>query len=131
VLIADERRARSVVKRLDEMGVGLAIDDFGTGFSSLASLRTFPVRQVKLDRSLLADVPGDEGAEAIVGGSVEIAHGVGALVVAEGIETRAQWQFAQTMGCDIAQGYLVGAAVPSDELLDLFEVPRVVPLTIA
>ena len=130
-LIADERRARDVVQRLDEMGVGLAIDDFGTGFSSLASLRTFPIRQVKLDRSLLADVPGDEGAEAIVGGSVEIAHGVGALVVAEGIETREQWRFAQTMGCDVAQGYLIGRAAPADELLELFEAPRVVPLTIA
>ena len=130
-LIADERRARSVVERLDEMGVGLAVDDFGTGFSSLASLRSFPLRQVKLDHSLLADVPGDEGAEAIVGGSVEIAHGVGALVVAEGIETREQWRFAQTMGCDIAQGFLVGRAASSDELLDLFEVARVVPLTIA
>ena len=113
------------------MVVGLAIDDFGTGFSSLASLRTFPIRQVKLDRSLLADVPGDEGAEAIVGGSVEIAHGVGALVVAEGIETREQWRFAQTMGCDVAQGYLIGRAAPADELLELFEAPRVVPLTIA
>ena len=130
-LIADERRARNVVERLDGMGVGLAIDDFGTGFSSLASLRTFPIRQVKLDRSLLADVPGDESAEAIVGGSVEIAHGVGALVVAEGIETREQWRFAQTMGCDVAQGYLVGGAAPADELLELFEAPRVVPLTIA
>jgi diguanylate cyclase (GGDEF)-like protein len=130
-LIADERRARNVVERLDEMGVGLAIDDFGTGFSSLASLRTFPIRQVKLDRSLLADVPGDEGAKAIVGGSVEIAHGVGALVVAEGIETREQWRFAQTMGCDIAQGYLVGRAAPADALLGLFEAPRVVPLAIA
>ena len=130
-LIADERRARGVVERLDDIGVRLAVDDFGTGFSSLASLRTFPVRQVKLDRSLLADVPGDESAEAIVGGSVEIAHGLGALVVAEGIETRAQWHFAHTMGCDLGQGYLIGRPAPADELLQLFEAPRLVPLSVA
>jgi diguanylate cyclase (GGDEF)-like protein len=130
-LIADERRARKVVERLDEIGIRLAVDDFGTGFSSLASLRTFPIRQVKLDRSLLADVPGDESAEAIVGGSVEIAHGLGALVVAEGIETRQQWRFAHTMGCDIAQGYLIGRPAPADELLQLFDAPRLVPLSVA
>ena len=130
-LVADERQARRIVERLDEIGVRIAVDDFGTGFSSLASLRTFPILQVKLDRSLLAGVPGDESAEAIVGGSVEIAHGLGALVVAEGIETHAQWRFAHTMGCDIAQGHLVGRAAPADELLELFDAPRFVPLSVA
>jgi diguanylate cyclase len=130
-LIADERRARTIVERLDGLGVRLAVDDFGTGFSSLASLRAFPIRQVKLDRSLLADVPGDEAAEAIVGGSVEIAHGLGALVVAEGIETIAQWQFAHTMGCDIAQGYLVGRPAPAGELRQLLDAPRLAPLSVA
>jgi diguanylate cyclase (GGDEF)-like protein len=130
-LIADERRARQVVERLGRVGVRLSIDDFGTGYSSLASLRSYPVDQVKLDRSLLADVPGDEAAEAIVGGSVEIAHGLGALVVAEGIETPRQLQFASAVGCDIAQGYLIGRPVPPEAVLDLFETPRLVPLSVA
>jgi diguanylate cyclase (GGDEF)-like protein len=130
-LIGDERRTRQVVEQLGRVGVRIAIDDFGTGYSSLASLRSYPLHQVKLDRSLLADVPGDESAEAIVGGSVEIAHGLGALVVAEGIETRQQLQFASAIGCDIAQGYLVGRPVQSDELLELFDTPRLVPLSVA
>jgi diguanylate cyclase (GGDEF)-like protein len=130
-LIGDERRMRHVIDRLERIGVRLAVDDFGTGYSSLASLRTFPIHQVKLDRSLLADVPGDEAAEAIVGGSIEIAHGLGALVVAEGIETLEQWRFVSTMGCDIAQGYLVGKPAPPETILELFDAPRLVPLRVA
>jgi len=130
-LIGDERRARHVVDRLAEIGVRLALDDFGTGYSSMASLRSFPIKQVKLDRSLLAGVPGDAGAEAIVGGSVEIAHGVGATVVAEGIETRDQWRFVFLMGCDVAQGYLVGLPAPADDLTALLGAPRLIPLTAA
>ncbi len=130
-LVRDERRTRQVVEQLGRIGIRFSIDDFGTGYSSLASLRSFPIHQLKLDRSLLADVPGDEAAEAIVGGSVEIAHGLGALVVAEGIEDLAQLQFASAIGCDIAQGYLIGAPAPADELLDLLDTPRLVPLSIA
>ena len=130
-LVRDDRRTRQVVEQLGRIGVRFSIDDFGTGYSSLASLRSFPIHQLKLDRSLLADVPGDEAAEAIVGGSVEIAHGLGALVVAEGIEDLAQLQFASAIGCDIAQGYLIGKPAPADELLDLLDTPRLVPLSIA
>ena len=129
MLVADERRAQAVVDRLIGIGVRIAVDDFGTGYSSLASLRSYPIRQVKLDRSLLAGVPGDPGAEAVVGGCIEIAHGVGATVVAEGIETPEQWQFVSLMGCDIAQGYLVGRPGPADELTPLLLAPNRIPLT--
>ena len=130
-LIGDERRTREVMESIDALGVRFALDDFGTGYSSLASLRKFPISQVKLDRELLAGVPGDTAAEAIVGGSIEIAHGVGATVVAEGIETRAQWRFAFLMGCDVAQGYLIGRPAAADDLTNLLEAPRLVPLTAA
>jgi len=108
--------AIAVLLELRTRGVGIEIDDFGTGYSSLASLLRFPVHQVKLDQSLLAGVPGDKAAEAIVTGSVEIAHAVGATVVAEGIETQEQWNFVNRIGCDIAQGYLLGRPGPGDEL---------------
>lgn len=115
-LIGDERRTGQIVDRLSRLGVRLAIDDFGTGQSSLASLKRFPVHQIKLDRSLLADVPGNATAEAIVSSGVEIAHAIGATVVAEGVETPDQWRFAFTVGCAVAQGYLVGRPVPGDEI---------------
>jgi len=115
-LIGDERRTQQVLDALGRIGVRLAIDDFGIGESSLASLRRFRIQQVKLDRSLMADIPGDPAAEAIVGGSVEIAHALGATVVAEGIETDDQWTCAATFGCDVAQGYLVGRPGPAAEI---------------
>lgn len=120
-LVGDERRTGQIVDRLNRIGVRLAIDDFGTGLSSLASLKRFPVHQIKLDRSLLADVPGDATAEAIVSSSVEIGHALGATVVAEGIETRDQWRFAFIVGCAVAQGYLVGRPVPGDEIPELLQ----------
>ena len=120
-LVGDERRAKEVLTRLQKLGVRLAIDDFGTGYSSLASLRRFPVQLVKLDRSLLSGAPGDPAAAAIVGGSVDMAHAIGAIVLAEGVETREQWTVAHTMGCDIAQGYLIGHPVPADEIAGLLQ----------
>jgi diguanylate cyclase (GGDEF)-like protein len=126
--LGDEARTREVVERLNALGVRLAIDDFGTEYASLSSLRRLPVHVVKLDRSLLADVPGEPTAEAIVGGSVELAHAIGAIVVAEGIETREQWQFVQMLGCDVAQGYLVGRPAPADEISELLQdAPAVTP----
>ena len=120
-LIGDDRRSEQVLARLRAIEVRLAIDDFGIGESSLASLRRFPVQQIKLDRSLLADAPGDAPAEAIVSSCVEIAHAIGATVVAEGIETHDQWMFAYAVGCDAGQGYLIGRPAPGDELLELLQ----------
>ncbi len=130
-LIADERRTREVMATIAARGVRFALDDFGTGYSSLASLRKFPISQVKLDRGLLAGVPGDAAAEAIVGGCVEIAHGVGATVVAEGIETDAQWRFASLIGCDVAQGYLIGRPASAASASELLDVRRLVSLAAA
>ena len=132
-MLGDELRAREVVERLTALGVRLAIDDFGTEYASLSSLRRLPVHVVKLDRSLLADVPGEPTAEAIVGGSVELAHALGATVVAEGVETREQWRFVHTLGCDIAQGYFVGRPVPANEITELLldEAPAVTTETAA
>ena len=130
--LGDEARTREVVERLNAIGVRLAIDDFGTEYASLSSLRRLPVDVVKLDRSLLADVPGEPTAEAIVGGSVELAHALGAIVVAEGIETREQWRFVHTLGCDVAQGYFVGRPGPPEEISELLqEAPAVTPHTAA
>ena len=129
--IGDEARTREVVERLGALGVRLAIDDFGTEYASLAILRRLPVQVVKLDRSLLAYVPGEPAAEAIVGGSVELAHALGAIVVAEGIETLEQWQFVHTVGCDMAQGYLVGRPAPPDEITELLQEAPAVTSVIA
>ena len=125
-LVGNELRMRDVTDRLNRIGIRLAIDDFGVGYSSLSSLRRYPIHLVKVDRSFVAGVPGDPAAETIVKGSVEMAHAIGASVVAEGVETRSQWSFIASLGCDIAQGYFIGRPVPGNEISErMSSAPRV------
>jgi diguanylate cyclase (GGDEF)-like protein len=128
-LLRDEQRVSEVLERLDRIGVRLAIDDFGTGYSSLSYLRRLPVRQVKVDKSFIAGIPGDASAETIVRATVLLAHTLKATVVAEGVETPAQWKRAAELGCDIAQGLLIGDAVSAEELTGMLDRPA--PLVVA
>ena len=99
--------------RLRTAGVAIALDDFGTGYASLIHLRDFPADVLKIDRSFVAGLPGDEGSQKIVRAIVALAHGLGKRVVAEGIETEAQREFLYGLGCDLGQGYLLGEPVPA------------------
>jgi len=106
--------AASTLAKLKELGVALAIDDFGTGYSNLASLRRFPVDALKIDRSIVADLPSDEHAKALAGGIVGLAHALSLKVIAEGVESEAQRDFLAALGCDAAQGYFIGKPVDAD-----------------
>ena len=130
-LVGDERRTRQVLERLNDIGVRLSIDDFGTGYSSLAYLYRLPIRQVKLDKMFIDNMPGDAGSEAIVRSTLGLAHTLNATVVAEGVETHAQWERLAELGCDIAQGYFIGRPMPSDELMALVTQRPGTPVVIA
>lgn len=97
---------------LRDAGIRVALDDFGTGYASLVHLRDLSADILKIDRSFVMGVPNDEDSAKIVRAIVALAHSLGQLVVAEGVETEAQHMFLRHLGCDFAQGYLFGKAVP-------------------
>ena len=97
------------------LGVELSIDDFGTGFSSLTYLRRLPVTELKLDRTFLTGAAGDERAVAVIRSTVELAHSLGLRIVAEGIENLEALALVDNLGCDAAQGYLMGRPVSSED----------------
>ncbi len=107
-VLADDAASLAVVRQLRGLGVQVSVDDFGTGYSSLAHLRRFPVNSLKVDRSFVAGVAEDAGAEAIVRAIVALAHEMDLLVVAEGVETSRQAEALLAMGVESAQGWLFG-----------------------
>jgi diguanylate cyclase (GGDEF)-like protein/PAS domain S-box-containing protein len=114
VLMADPERANRTLLRLSQLGVHIAIDDFGTGYSSLAYLKRFPAGSVKIDRSFVGGLPGDRDDAAITHAVVAMAHSLGLQVVAEGVETQAQLDFLRRLGCDAAQGFLIGRPLAAE-----------------
>ncbi|MGY2066377.1 putative bifunctional diguanylate cyclase/phosphodiesterase [Blastococcus sp. SYSU DS0619] len=116
-LMADPERGRGVLAELRRSGVRTSIDDYGTGYSSLAYLRHLPADELKLDRSLTADVDRDPRAAAIVQSTVALAHALGLSLVAEGVETLATSATLARLGCDVAQGYAIAHPMPVEEFL--------------
>ncbi len=115
-------RARAFVQRLHALGIGIACDDFGTGFSSLSSLRDLPFDTLKLDRSFLAAEALEGRGGVIVDTVIGLAHGLGMLVVAEGIESEAQASRLLGLGCDLGQGYHFSEPRPAREVEKLLAV---------
>ena len=106
-----------LMQAMRESGISLSIDDFGTGYSSLSYLKRFPINQLKIDRSFMHDIPGE--GNAFITAIIAMAHSLGLLVVAEGVETPAQMQFLREAGCDVAQGYLFARPMSPDQLAEL------------
>jgi len=116
--LEDPRRAMTVLSHLELLGVSLSVDDFGTGHASLTHLVELPVSCLKIDRSFVASMCAVPAQRAIVASTVDLAHSLGLIVVAEGVESREQWQLLHRLGCDLAQGYWLAAPVPASELPD-------------
>jgi EAL domain-containing protein (putative c-di-GMP-specific phosphodiesterase class I) len=114
-LLQQDEATVAMLNAFREMGVSLIVDDFGIGYSSLSYLRRFPIRALKIDRSFVRDIPDDPDDAAIVSAVVTMAHSLGLVVIAEGVETPAQRDFLRAHGCSIAQGYLYSRPVPVDE----------------
>jgi EAL domain-containing protein (putative c-di-GMP-specific phosphodiesterase class I) len=103
-----------MLSALRDMGLGLALDDFGTGYASLAMLRRIPLTTLKIDRSLVRDLPTSIEDAAIVRAVVATSHATGLTVTAEGVETEAQSDFLMQVGADDGQGFLFGRPVVAE-----------------
>jgi EAL domain-containing protein (putative c-di-GMP-specific phosphodiesterase class I)/ActR/RegA family two-component response regulator len=112
----DVELVTDVFTRLRVKGIGLSLDDFGTGTSSITQLYRMPFTELKIDRSLVSELPHTQAAATVVTAIVELAHRLSLTVCAEGIETEDQFRFMDAAGCESLQGQLIAKAVPAAEL---------------
>lgn len=117
-LAMDDPSVRLLLTELRALGVQLALDDFGTGHSSLASLQTFPVQQLKIDRAFVRELEDSVYHRALVQAVLQVANVLKLEVVAEGVETAAQARLLAGMGCLRAQGWLYARALEADAVPD-------------
>lgn len=118
-VMSDPGHSAQLLREVADAGIRLSIDDFGTGYSALSYLSRLPVSEVKIDRSFVTHIDGNEANRHIVTAITQLAHNLGMTVVAEGIERVAEWQALAAVGCHVAQGFLIGRAVPPSEAADL------------
>ena len=114
----DMEKGSNHVLELQQMGIRVSIDDFGTGYSSLAYLRRMPIDKIKIDRSFVMDMAGNDSDMMIVKTMIKLAHGLGKRILAEGVETAVQLQLLKGMSCDAVQGYLVAKPLSEADALD-------------
>src|SRR5207247_5376567 len=112
-LMDNPERAKIVLQELRALGVKVYLDDFGTGFSSLSYLHRFPVDTLKIDRSFVASLAGDEQQPAFIESILALANSIGTRVIAEGVETQGQLDELIRLGCAEAQGFFFAGALPA------------------
>ena len=117
----DIKRIQQIAANLRGSGIKVAIDDFGAGYSSFASLREISFAELKLNASFVTGCAGDSTSGAICQTAIDLAHRFGSAAVAEGIETVADFQAMQIMGCDFGQGRLIAPAMARDDFIALLQ----------
>jgi EAL domain-containing protein (putative c-di-GMP-specific phosphodiesterase class I) len=124
-----QQRVAAGLTRLHKAGVEVAFDDFGTGYASLTHLRHLPIDRLKIDRSFVANIAVSPEDRAIVRGIIEIAHSLGKVVTAEGVETMEQINFLRRMKCDLLQGWHFSKACAADKLAEVLQtMPKLIKL---
>jgi diguanylate cyclase (GGDEF)-like protein len=116
IVMTDVASAKNTIITLQNMGIKVSIDDFGTGYSSLAYLRSLPIDKIKIDRSFIMEMARNDSDLTIVKSMIELSHGLGKRVLAEGVETVEQLNILRGMGCDAVQGYFISRPIPEHQL---------------
>jgi EAL domain-containing protein (putative c-di-GMP-specific phosphodiesterase class I) len=115
-IMADPEKATDILTRLHNLGVRLSVDDFGTGYSSLSALKRLPINAIKIDKSFVLNMANDENDLFIVRSVIDLAHNLGAEVVAEGVETEEVVRMLRMLGCDFIQGFHSGRPTAVEEV---------------
>ncbi len=118
IAMTDLAHALENLARLRLKGFGLSIDDYGLGYSSLQQLSRIPFTELKIDQSFVKSATDQQSHRAILESSVEIAAKLGLKVVAEGIESRSDWDLLKSLGCDLAQGYFIARPMEAAKIPD-------------
>jgi diguanylate cyclase (GGDEF)-like protein len=116
ILMHDLEETVATVKRIKDAGISLAMDDFGTGYSSLSYIQRFPLDVLKIDRSFVKDLEFNNDNAVICNTIIAMAHNLGLQVIAEGVETEAQFEYLREHGCDQIQGFLFSKPLPAEQL---------------
>lgn len=127
-MLKDLNRVRGLLQELRALGVRIAIDDFGTGYSSMAYLRHLPVDTLKIDRSFVSTLGGDERVDGVVRAMIVMAQTLGLDVTSEGIETAEQLGVLRSLGCDSGQGYLFAKPLNAVGIAQFLAAPRHQPI---
>lgn len=114
-MMSDPARALDMFRTLEGMGISLSVDDYGTGYSSIVFLKQAAVKVLKIDKSFIIAMSGNDSDAVIVRSSIELAHNLGLQVVAEGVEDKQSYGILTAWGCDAAQGYYISQALKPEE----------------
>jgi diguanylate cyclase (GGDEF)-like protein len=121
-LLENQEAHLTTIRQLKNLGISIALDDFGTGYSSVSYLTSFPFDKIKIDKSFTQGVLNRRDCKAVVASTLALAHGLGTVTTAEGVETEEQLEYMRAAGVDLVQGYLFGRPVPISQL-DLHNTP--------
>jgi diguanylate cyclase (GGDEF)-like protein len=117
VIITHPEKALATLAKLKERGISITVDDFGTGYSSLSYLARLPIEAVKIDQRFVHGLEHNSNDVAITQAIIALSHSLGLRVIAEGVETTAQFEFLKSHGCEAAQGFLIGRPLEEKDFL--------------
>ena len=119
MVMQDMERSTQILTALRDAGARIAMDDFGTGYSSLSYLARLPIDALKIDRSFINTITERKDDVEIASAIISLAQSLGLTTIAEGVETRAQYDLLRRLGCDQVQGFLICPPIPEDKVLKL------------